>query len=136
MNSTIPTNGINGIAAAPVDEQGRCLCHDALACPDDATVTIKAGKLAEIADVLDTLDAFLRSGDEVTGLLVEHLAAAQAPGAGERDIDPDYLRQLTRVQVNFLIDRVGLLAAQAHRLHPRGQHDPHPCQQRARGERR
>jgi hypothetical protein len=50
-----------------------CLCHDMLDCPDQAAVEINAAHLADIAELLDLLDGFLRRADGVADRLADYL---------------------------------------------------------------
>lgn len=101
MNSNTRTADIT---ATPVDEHGLCLCHDASVCPDDATIAVNAGELAAIADLLGTLDGFLRSNGAVATALADHLGGS-------------------RYDASLLLDRVGLAAIQARRVFRQHEHE-------------
>jgi hypothetical protein len=59
----------------PADDPDRppCLCHDLLDCPEQATVEINAAELAHVAELLDLLDGFLRSGNCIADHLTDFL---------------------------------------------------------------
>jgi hypothetical protein len=59
----------------PADDPDRppCLCHDLLDCPEQATVEINAAELAHVAELLDLLDGFLRSGNGIADHLTDYL---------------------------------------------------------------
>ncbi len=54
--------------------QPMCPCHDAVDCPDRATVTIHAAELARLGELLTDIDEFLRCGNGVTELLADFYA--------------------------------------------------------------
>lgn len=78
-----------------------CLCHDAAACPDQATVTVPAAELADLAELLGIVDEFLRCGNGAAGLLGDFYARRGEP-------HPGFL-------ANNLIDAVSFTAATLHR---------------------
>ena len=60
------------------DAQSTCPCHDLIDCPDQATVPIAATQLAHIAELLDLLDGFLRTGNGVAHSLRDYLHTTKA----------------------------------------------------------
>lgn len=80
-----------------------CPCHDALDCPDQATVAITVVELARLGELLSDLDAFLRCGNGVA----ERLAAFYAT---------DRAHPHPRFAATNLIDAVGFAATGAARL--------------------
>lgn len=59
----------------PVDDPDRpaCRCHDLPDCPEQATVEINAAELAHVAELLDLIDGFLRSGNGIADRLTDYL---------------------------------------------------------------
>jgi hypothetical protein len=53
---------------------GPCSCHRVADCPDQATLTVSAGELARVGQLLSELDEFLRSDHSVTELLADFYA--------------------------------------------------------------
>lgn len=80
-------------------DQQPCLCHDMPDCPDQATVEINANQLARIAELFDVLDGFLRSDNDITDRLADHLHLA-------RGHHPHH----SRYDANLLIDQVSFTA--------------------------
>jgi hypothetical protein len=50
-----------------------CLCHDLTDCPEQATEEINAAQLAHVAELLDLIDGFLRSGNGIADHLTDYL---------------------------------------------------------------
>ena len=96
-------------ANIPQSDQSLCLCHDTPDCPDQATVDINANQLERIAELLDVLDGFLRSGNGMAARLADHLHAA-------RHNHP----HRTGYDANLIIDQVSFTAhaLRAHRQQP------------------
>jgi hypothetical protein len=55
------------------DQHSPCPCHDTLDCPDQAMTAINANQLADIAELLDILDGFLRHPDDTADPLTDYL---------------------------------------------------------------
>jgi hypothetical protein len=85
---------------------GPCLCHDAADCPDQATITISAGELARVIELLTDIDQFLRGGHGAAEKLADFYADRGDPHPG--------------VTVNNLIDAVSFAAAGLRRHHTGG----------------
>jgi hypothetical protein len=65
-----PTTGPAG-PIIEAEEQATCPCHDAVDCPDEATVAISARELAHLGELLTDIDEFLRCGNGVVELLAD-----------------------------------------------------------------
>lgn len=87
------------------------LCHDGLGCREETTVEIDAAQLARIAELLDLLDGFLRSGNGVADRLADylHITGGDRPQPHER----------AGYDANLVIDLVSF-TAHALRVHPQG----------------
>ncbi len=72
-------NPLIGSAPSTATDQPVCPCHDALDCPDEATVTIPAAELARLGELLTDIDAFLRCGNGVAELLADFYARRGHP---------------------------------------------------------
>ena len=109
--NTRPAQPIPGNGQHP-DQQSQCLCHDMLDCPDHAMTAIKAGQLADIAELLDILDGFLRHADDIADRLADHLHAT-----GRDHPQPPHGACYT---ANLLIDQISFTAhaLRAHRREP------------------
>jgi hypothetical protein len=59
-----------------------CLCHDLASCPDEATVTVRAGELASLTGLLTEVDEFLRCGNGAAGCLTSFYARRGDPHPG------------------------------------------------------
>ena len=89
-------------ADSPQSDQALCLCHDLLDCPEQATVEINANQLADIAELLDLLDGFLRRADGIADRLADYLHAI-----GRDHPQPPHW---TGYNANLLIDQVSFTA--------------------------
>jgi hypothetical protein len=88
---------------APIntDDLLSCPCHGTVECPDRVTVAVPADQLADLADLLTTVDEFLRCGTGVADRLADFYA-----GRGDRH--PGFA-------ASNLIDQVSFTAAALHR---------------------
>jgi hypothetical protein len=80
--------------------------------PDSATIPINAAQLADIVELLDILDGFLRRADGITDRLADYLHAT----GRDRAQPPDW----ASYDANLLIDQVSFTAhsLRAHRRKP------------------
>ncbi len=104
--NTQPTTGeqITEQITAETDQQPMCPCHDAVDCPDQATVTINAAELARLGGLLTDIDEFLRCGNGVAELLADFYATHRG-------------HPHPRLAAATLIDLVGFTIPALHRTH-------------------
>ena len=95
--NTQPAQPIPGNGQHP-DQQ----CYDKLDCPDQAMTAINAAQLADIAELIDLLDGFLRRADGIADRLADYLRAT-----GRDHPQPPHW---AGYNANLLIDQVSFTA--------------------------